>query len=112
MIGYKDVLSMPFLMKSRFTGSLRGMRYSIYKVEERSESEEEKPKVYLEAAACPGPYSVDSTADELFTRERFSFDEEGRKAAIDWLNDHYEKNRDFFEEVFEHPFKYYQKHHK
>ena len=34
MIDHGTLLSIPFLKKSRFTGSDRGMRYSIYKVEE------------------------------------------------------------------------------
>lgn len=34
MIDHATLLSIPFLKKSRFTGSDRGMRYSIYKVEE------------------------------------------------------------------------------
>ena len=34
MIDHGTLLSIPFLKKSRFTGSDRGMRYSIYKIEE------------------------------------------------------------------------------
>lgn len=34
MIEHDTLLSIPFLKKSRFTGSDRGMRYSIYKIEE------------------------------------------------------------------------------
>ena len=47
MIDHGTLLSIPFLKKSRFTGSDRGMRYSIYKIEEENET-------FLEAAACPG----------------------------------------------------------
>ena len=53
-----------FWKKSRFTGSDRGMRYSIYKIEEENET-------FLEAAACPGPFSVDFTKPELFTKSDF-----------------------------------------
>ena len=69
MIDHGTLLSIPFLKKSRFTGSDRGMRYSIYKIEEENET-------FLEAAACPGPFSVDFTKPELFTKKRFSFDDE------------------------------------
>ena len=93
------------LKKSRFTGSDRGMRYSIYKIEEENET-------FLEAAACPGPFSVDFTKPELFTKKRFSFDDEGRAAAVDWLNELYEEKREFFEDVYIHPDKYYKEHHK
>ena len=75
MIEHDTLLSIPFLKKSRFTGSDRGMRYSIYKIEETrilspettkegessdaNAAAEEAPKeekiTLLEAAACPGP---------------------------------------------------------
>ena len=84
MIDHGTLLSIPFLKKSRFTGSDRGMRYSIYKVEETrvipnedasNDASEEAPKeekvTLLEAAACPGPFSVDFTKPELFTKKRF-----------------------------------------
>ena len=83
MIDHGTLLSIPFLKKSRFTGSDRGMRYSIYKVEETrvipnedasNDASEEAPKeekvTLLEAAACPGPFSVDFTKPELFTKKR------------------------------------------
>lgn len=105
MIDHGTLLSIPFLKKSRFTGSDRGMRYSIYKIEEGNET-------FLEAAACPGPFSVDFTKPELFTKKRFSFDDEGRTAAVDWLNELYEEKREFFEDVYKHPDKYYKEHHK
>ena len=38
MIDHGTLLSIPFLKKSRFTGSDRGMRYSIYKIEEENET--------------------------------------------------------------------------
>ena len=48
MIDHGTLLSIPFLKKSRFTGSDRGMRYSIYKVEETrvipNDASEEAPK--------------------------------------------------------------------
>ena len=117
MIEYKTLLSLPFLEKSRFTGSDRGMRYSIYKVEETAVTEKDGEKSEekisrLEAAACPGPFSVDHTKEELFVRARFSFDDEGRKAAVDWLNHLYEEKKDFFEDVYLHPDRYYQCHHR
>ena len=132
MIEHDTLLSIPFLKKSRFTGSDRGMRYSIYKVEETriiqpettaegtssdaEDAAEEAPKeekiTLLEAAACPGPFSVDFTKPELFIKKRFSFDDAGRAAAVDWLNELYEEKRDFFEDVYLHPDKYYKEHHK
>ena len=48
----------------------------------------------------------------MFTKKRFSFDDEGRAAAVDWLNELYEEKREFFEDVYNHPDKYYKEHHK
>ena len=38
--------------------------------------------------------------------------DEGRAAAVDWLNELYEEKREFFEDVYNHPDKYYKEHHK
>ena len=55
MIDHGTLLSIPFLKKSRFTGSDRGMRYSIYKVEETrvipNDASEEAPKEEKKAPA-------------------------------------------------------------
>ena len=51
MIDHGTLLSIPFLKKSRFTGSDRGMRYSIYKIEEESyyiQTDFTSDDVYLE----------------------------------------------------------------
>ena len=77
-----------------------------------SAAPKEEKVTLLEAAACPGPFSVDFTKPELFTKKRFSFDDEGRAAAVDWLNELYEEKREFFEDVYNHPDKYYKEHHK
>ena len=105
MIDHGTLLSIPFLKKSRFTGSDRGMRYSIYKVEETR-------VIPNEDASNDASFSVDFTKPELFTKKRFSFDDEGRAAAVDWLNELYEEKREFFEDVYNHPDKYYKEHHK
>lgn len=104
MIDHGTLLSIPFLKKSRFTGSDRGMRYSIYKIEEENET-------FLEAAACPTIFRRFYKARAVY-KKRFSFDDEGRAAAVDWLNELYEEKREFFEDVYIHPDKYYKEHHK
>ena len=84
MIDHATLLSIPFLKKSRFTGSDRGMRYSIYKVEETrvipnedtsNDASEEAPKeekvTLLEAAACPGPFSVFYKARAVYKKAFF-----------------------------------------
>ncbi len=104
MIEYETLLSLPFLKKSRFTGSERGMRYCVKKIEQEDIS-------LLEASVCPGPFSVDMTVKELFSVQIFPFTDEGRKEAVDWMNQEYQRQKEFYEDVYKHPMRYYEKHH-
>ncbi len=90
MITEKDILSIGFLKKLPFTGGYRGMRYRLIRVE----AEE---KQTLEAAVWPEPLNYENTADDAKKKESFSFDEEGRIAAIEWLNEQYESDRAYWE---------------
>lgn len=104
MIAYDTLLPLSFLKKSRFTGSERGMRYCVRKIEKEEIS-------YLEAMVCPGPFSVDKTKPELFVKKEFPFSDEGRKAAVDWMNEEYQRQYALYEEVFVHPSRYFEAHH-
>jgi len=104
MIEYETLLSLPFLKKSRFTGSERGMRYCVKMVDREGIS-------MLEASVCPGPFSIDATRKELFCSMDFPFTNDGKKEAVDWLNQEYQRQYEFFEDVFRHPMRYYKKHH-
>lgn len=124
MIDHGTLLSIPFLKKSRFTGSDRGMRYSIYKVEETrvipnedasNDASEEAPKeekVTLRGSRLSRTIFRRFYKARAVYKKRFSFDDEGRAAAVDWLNELYEEKREFFEDVYNHPDKYYKEHHK
>lgn len=104
MIDYETILSLAFLKKSRFTGSNRGMRYCVKRVERDDIS-------MLEASVCPGPFSVDKTRPDLFVRKEFPFTDEGRRQAVDWMNEEYSRKLEFYEEVYLHPSRYMQEHH-
>jgi hypothetical protein len=80
------------------------MRYCVRKVDQEGIS-------MLEAAVAPGPFSVDKTKQELFTKKEFPFTDEGRRLAVDWMNEEYTRQFDFYEEVFLHPERFYEAHH-
>ena len=105
MIKYETVLSLPFLKKSRFTGSERGMRFCLKMIKKEEVS-------LLEASICPGPFSTDMTDPALFVSAEFPFTEEGKNQAVDWMNAQYEERKSFFEEVYEQPFRFYKLHHR
>ena len=71
MIQRHDILSIPFLKKSPFTGSLLGMRYRMER-----QTKEEEPEALL-VHVWEGPYCFDATPEEKRRSREFSFDEEG-----------------------------------
>ena len=82
-----------------------------------NDASEEAPKeekvTLLEAAACPGPFTVDFTKPELFTKKSvFHLMMKDVQPQLTWLNELYEEKREFFEDVYNHPDKYYKEHHK
>ncbi len=90
MIDLRGSISMPFLNKSRFTGSYRGMRYVLQKKEKtagelRGDGPGEAETV-LEAVVWPEPMNYEHTPDEKKHRREFPFDGDGLAAAIGWLN--------------------------
>ena len=78
MINPKDLASLPFLKKSPYTGSFRGMRYRIQK-------EEIEEVLHLKAFAWPEPFAFDKTPQEHFLSEIFDFSDDGIKAILEWL---------------------------
>ena len=92
MIEYDTILGLPFLKKSRFTGSLQGMRYCVYSSDDS-----------LKACCWPGPFAMHKTDRSLFVEESFPFSDEGRKQAADWLNGQFTAREEFYKEVYAHP---------
>lgn len=85
MITTNDVLNMNFYKKEKFTGSYKGMRYLLKK-----DSDEDKD--IFRCYAWRGPYNFVSTPDNLKVTNTFPFTEEGKQAAVDWLNQHWSTN--------------------
>lgn len=93
MIDLHGMISMPYLKKSRFTGSYCGMRYVLRKhekiTEEAQGEEPAKTETVLQAVIWPEPLNYEMTAEEKKHSREFPFDQDGLWAAVDWLNEEY-----------------------
>ncbi|MBP5198769.1 MAG: hypothetical protein J6033_06945 [Lachnospiraceae bacterium] len=105
MIVREDILSMPFLKKTQFTGCHKGMRYRLekdeYTVPAENEGEEDKKTERLKATIWPEPFNYIKTPDEKKTVEYFSFNEEGVVASIAWMNEMYAKDEELYKNAAE-----------
>ena len=104
MVGMIDLhgdISIPFLKKSRFTGSYLGMRYQLMKAErpksqmppengEEACGEETEMETVIRAVIWPEPFNFEVTPEEKKHSMDFSFDVNGLWAAVDWLNEEHE----------------------
>lgn len=84
MIQRSDILSIPFLKKSPFTGSFQGLRYRLAKIEKE---EEGASMALLQAAVWGEPYGFTATPEEEKEYREFAFSEEGICEIVDWLNE-------------------------
>lgn len=89
MIQRSDILSIPFLKKSPFTGSFQGIRYRLEKLEK--EGAEGEKKICLQAAVWEEPYSFAATPEEQKEYREFAFSEEGICEIVDWLNERWQE---------------------
>lgn len=87
MIRREDILSMEYLKKAEFTGSHLGMRYRLEKVD----MEDGKK---LKATVWPEPFGFVNTPAEEKESSLFSFDEDGVKDAVAWMNDRLFEEKD------------------
>ena len=99
MITRKDVMPVNFLKKEKFTGSDTGMRYRMEMTKREVPKEdgadgETVEETVLTVTSWPEPYGYDATPEEEKTREEFPFSEEGKLAAVDWLNEQYESRKE------------------
>ena len=85
MIERKDILSIPYLKKTTFTGSYDGLRFRFAVVKKESEVQEKEQQV-LQITAWEGPYGFDATSEEKKQQIETEFAEEGIQNGIDWLN--------------------------
>lgn len=85
MIERKDILSIPYLKKTTFTGSYEGLRFR-FAVVNKEGAKQGKDIQVLEITAWEGPYCFDATPEEKKQRMEAEFSEEGIQAGIGWLN--------------------------
>lgn len=95
MIDLNGMISIPFLKKSRFTGSYLGMRYLLCKAEKIAEEKpagEEKPETetVLQAVIWPEPYNFENTPEKQKHSQDFPFEKEGILEAVAWLNEEHQ----------------------
>lgn len=93
MIERKDVLSIPYLKKTTFSGSYRGMRFLL-----KMEKGEEKDTLLVNC--WPEPYSFEVTKEDKDSEE-FEFSEEGIQKAVAWLNESWQKKKEIYLEAAE-----------
>ena len=79
MLRRNDILSLEYIKKTAFSGSFEGIRFRLKK----KESDE---GVVLEACAWPEPYCFDKTGEDKKAYRDFSFDVDGVRQAVEWLN--------------------------
>jgi hypothetical protein len=92
MIEKESFISLNFLKKEDYTGSLQGMRYRLSK-------EGESPDLKLKITIWPEPYCYQVTKEELKQTTEFEFSKEGKNQAVDWLNEQYEKQKELWDSV-------------
>ena len=85
MIDLTGMISIPFLKKSVFTGSYRGMNFMLKKLSNDDGDQ-------IQAIAWPGPYNYAMTEDEKKITREVPFSADGILEAVAWLNEHYKAN--------------------
>lgn len=79
----EEKISLNFIKKENLTGSYQGMRYMLKKQEEK-----------LVAVIWPEPFCFEVTPDEKKESVEFELSMDGKKQAVAWLNEQYEKNKE------------------
>ncbi|MDD3252558.1 MAG: hypothetical protein PHV18_08355 [Lachnospiraceae bacterium] len=94
MIDLHGDISIPFLKKSRFTGSFQGMRYQLQKFEkvvgEATEETPAKTELQIRAIIWPEPFNFEVTPEEKKHSQDFPFTTDGIWEAVAWLNAEHE----------------------
>lgn len=90
MIDLHGQAGLPYVNRSVYTGSYRGMRYRLRKNVKEEET-------CLEAVIYPEPYCFEVTSEEEKTFREFPFTQEGFDQAVAWLNEAYEEQKERWE---------------
>ena len=78
MVERIDLFHLPFYKKENFTGSDRGLRFWLGKMEENDGT-------VLRVIVWPEPFALKHTADDKKISRDFPFTEEGLDLAYEWI---------------------------
>lgn len=95
MISKEKFMPLDFFKKEPFSGSWQGMRYRVEKWEKKQGDETE---TVLRATVWPEPLCYEAAVEEQMERKELPFTEDGVLAAVDWLNEQYERRLHFWRE--------------
>ena len=88
MIDEKEILPFNFFSYGGvYSGDHNGMRYMIKRTGK-------KPDFTLNALVWRGPYASSAVNADDITKKKFEYSEEGRKAAIEWIQKMYTDRKD------------------
>lgn len=100
MLDRSEYMPLGYYKKQKWTGSYQGMRFLFQRLTETLlEGDEEKKEDYLEVVHWKEPFSYEATPEEEKTRKRFPLSEEGREAAITWLEEQYESRQEEWQQA-------------
>jgi hypothetical protein len=98
MLTYEEVLNLNYYKKTTYTGWMEGMRFLIKREQPTvtdPETGEEKPgDAVFHVWLWPGPYIYELTPGERKYTAQFPFSEDGKRQAVDWINEQFEAHRD------------------
>lgn len=92
MINKEGFVSINFLKKEKFAGSMQGMRYRLSKAGEA-------PDLKIEVVIWPEPFAYTSTPEEKKKKTEFEFSVNGIEQSVDWLNEQYESQIELWNSV-------------
>ncbi|MFA9466081.1 MAG: GNAT family acetyltransferase [Velocimicrobium sp.] len=85
-------MSLNILKKEAYSGSMRGMRYRLEQVGEKSD-----PKIVT--YIWPEPFCFEKTEDDKKTSKEFEFSELGKEQIVIWLNEQFESKKEVWKKV-------------
>ena len=98
MIDEKEIMPLNFFAYGGiYSGQHNNMRYRLLRTGE-------KPDFNLEVCCWRGPYGYDAVLRDdkdstLIKKASFTFDDEGRQHAIEWLKDEYKMNEQYYNDA-------------
>lgn len=79
-------ISLNYIKKDQLTGSYKGMRYRLAKVNDE-----------IEVIIWPEPFNFFTTSEDKKQKKMFSLNNEGKEEAVEWLNNQYTDQRSLWD---------------